>query len=679
MSYKVKVNGEYIELYKSTVIAQTLKSNDFGDLTTRKLNFTNQIRIPRTKKNNEVFGRSWDERSSTTIPYEKLIVDIEIDGYTIVLGGVGVLINAGEDYTLVVYSGARGFFDAMGEKTMYDIVGLPFDNYWLDTTERNSLSDIRYHVVNDGDDTVRAKYFASYKRVIELIFENAGYSYSGNIFASEKFNWMSIGAFGGSIRGYSDRFIQERQVIANKDDQIISFPLGDYSEILSFPVIVQQSTNPTVFWDDVNSRYVMLEPLLANDPLKETKEFWVRVRLTLTMDTTFASGPVTFDVIVGNNEIENGFGYQTEPNNIRLGSFISSTDTSFIFDSFVSRTAETSNWMNNGLSNYLVVSVQKQAGLISGNIHITGGSIIIEPYGEYENTTNQDQHIYFNALLPEIKQKDLIKDFLIQNALLIDEREGNIQLKSINDIISDDDFVDWTSKRDMDVKDSLTFTPFDYAQQNIFKYKQGDESVGTLTGYGLIDLFNPNIPTEKTIYTSIFNAYNDTIVDGGKMASVLLFDGTDILPGNKFNIDPKPTLLLSRPNNESDPGIDYPDGTQTDYRTYYFADPEQPYQMAWKEFIDDNYSYFASALQQSKIITRWYNLNPSDISKFSFMFPVFDSGVLYLCNGIENYKNGSNTKVQLFKVSPLDFDSGEYWTWESGRILRWQSNEVVSL
>ena len=63
------VNDIVLDMYPNTIVAQTLKANEVGNIKTRNVSYTNSFQIPSTENNDRVFEYANNLNSETTIPY----------------------------------------------------------------------------------------------------------------------------------------------------------------------------------------------------------------------------------------------------------------------------------------------------------------------------------------------------------------------------------------------------------------------------------------------------------------------------------------------------------------------------------------------------------------------------------------------------------------------------------
>lgn len=640
-----------LDLPDNFVIAQNLQAANVGDLAVRRLNVTSTVTVPDTPTNQSVYEQSNKVQSTTSVPYVKRNAKLIQNGIEVISKGVENIQSSGNGFSIYIQSGTKDFFDAIGEKSLNDLSGFKNGNYTNDTALKTNTSGIQMDVVYPGQlfgdsNTVRPFYFIGYMDVIDRIITDAGYTSSGAIFSDAKYLNMIVGAMGSTKRGYSDRFVDDRSVSVTKTTpQAFNVTTGGNGVKITFDNTIKGGTSPLGYWDGT-SKYLANDTDFPAWTVTQGRLFLLRVKVSITI--TVAGGK-TVDVVFGDNAIDSSTTYAGTSNNPYVAANVGSG--TYTFDTDVLN--PNNSFMKNGPAEFMTLSVQYRSGASPVAVTVSSASMTIEPYGIYDVGNATGQWIYFSDILPNIKQKDLFKDFAIRAGLIFDESNGVLTAKGIDEIIADrSNALDWSNKRDMTKNDYITYTPFTYAQINNFLYTPADGNVNELAGSASIDIANTNIATSKTIYKSIAQVFNPIIIGGVSTVHVPIYDNTDIELGNVSNNDPGFVLLLSRSNYASDTTVtDAKWGAQSVYRTAYFDDDMQPYSMNWEEFLDDHYDLFGSALQKAKLVKRDYYLTETDIAGFNFMLPVFDTDTYYIVNKIYNFIPGRITEVDLFKVS----------------------------
>ncbi len=625
---------EELKLYPDEVIAQTLQGPNIGDLITRGFNFTNTFKIP-AKPNAEAYENANKINSESDAPYTQEVIKVIQNGIEIESNGREKIVSSSdEDYDIIIRSGAVAFFDAVGDKMLSDL-----DDFVIEagdtqqTALRATTSGVIYPVADYGDSELVGWPFIYDISILNNIISMAGYTGAGSIFSNTKFIKQTTGAF-SSQTGYVSSFIDSRRVSVSVVTPQNIVATGGVQTNVQFTGVSEGGTNPFGYWDGVD-QYVI------NDPRISAGQAIFAATIKIIVNVSAASE--TFSLIIP----APGLGSA-----ISLGSGLSagtySFETTGVFDMIPTKGSD--------ISLKFIFS-----GSAPGNTAtISYGSMIIEPVsspisylfgtsGTYSGFLFDD----ISGLLPDIKQKDFIKDIMICYGLIATEKNGVITFTSFDEIIADrGSALDWTNKRVPDiVRDKMTYTPYSYGQRNIFKYTNVDDLVSTNYGMGVFEIDNDNIKDViDPFYKSIYAAARTSFVSNLITASLELIDGSGVSFPNIMNKASNRKLLI-RSMYPFEPAVTYMDGVPySDYKVAYFDDPAQSDSMKLQQYLDEEYPLFVEALQKAKVAQWYYNLTEVDVSGFDFLKLIFDKDTYFLVNRINNFVPGVKTLVNQFKV-----------------------------
>lgn len=644
---EIIINDVSLDLYPNTVITQTLKANDIGEIKARNFNFTNTIKIPPTKRNDFAFGFSGIELSDSTIPYVKLRAKVITDGITTVNEGIAYLKSYDDYYSIYIISGAKSFFDNISTKTLNELTGFTFLSRYNDVAGyRNTTQNVIYPVVINetiASPQIVQLSFIYYHSIVKKIFTDAGYTYSGSVFSNAKFLKKIVSAF-GTAKGYVPSFVENRRASAyittpqaftvqnNGSSQLVQFTGSNYPG------------NSIAYWDTSTSMYRSVDASVAAGGLLYSCNVRVTINITVqaatTIDLVLRDQAGNSVDIVAQNVGSGTYTYDFVKKNI--------TNTGFMVEPPIAR-----NGVTYGIRLVAVYNSPPGGTGLTSNVTVNSGSIEVIPLEipiSVSNGTGLSSYIYYAELLPTVTQVDLLRDFAIRYGILFNEQDGNIECKYIDDIINATP-LDWSLKRDVSNGDQLQYSVGNYGQVNYFRYSNNDDTVNEDFGIGKFLVSNENIDLSNDVFTSIFDNTGSAI-SGNILAAYFPTDA------NYFGAYPKVygqisgiKLLLSRAKYSLEPSVVYPNSSSySDYLVGYFEDPQQSDSMSLQEYLDSHYVRYVEILQKAKRIVRYYNLTPLDLSSFNFMVPIFDNGSKYLVNEISNYKSGSMTKVELIKI-----------------------------
>jgi hypothetical protein len=166
---------------------------------------------------------------------------------------------------------------------------------------------------------------------------------------------------------------------------------------------------------------------------------------------------------------------------------------------------------------------------------------------------------------------------------------------------------------------------------------------------------NANVALQKTFYTSGFETRFDDPVNNIEVVNTGIFNfeservytatysaAEGVKREYKFPLNEKSILFKTRSELATDPVIKYGTTTATTYKVAQYV--------RWLDVMNMFYPGLASALDQSKIIQREYNLNRIDINDLDLFKLVFDSYSYYLVIELK-YVPGQKSKVKMFKVN----------------------------
>jgi hypothetical protein len=640
--------GGYFELYPDTIIAQSLKANDIGDLTSINFNFTDTITIPSSPVNDALLGYSNDEKSTSTLMYTKVPVRIEIGGIQTVPIGIAIIKVVQAGYSLAVVSGAKTFFDTVNTKLLTDLSGLLLESsQGIVASKRNATSGIVYPVsifktITSPEFDIKP--FIYYSTLIDRIITDAGYTKAGSIFSDTKY-LKKICSCWGTAKGYQDSFVKERIVQAYVNaPQNIAIADNGVLHPINFSAALNEGlgNNPIGYWN--GTKYIVNEPGVTANYFM----FACNVKVEVTI---FVPPGYTVDLLVVN---ANNIGVDNIATNVGSGTYT--------YDFIKQRTSVTGFSIDppialNGTGNGIGIAViynSPAAG--STSIDVLTGRIEVTPL-ELPLSTNDSLGIhsmnYYAKLLPELLQTDLLRDFAVNYGILFTEKDKVLTCTTMNEVITSGTIVDWTDKREPSIKDSIDPTLTSYAQLNKFNYQARDGYVNNKLGEGGFAIANVNLQTQKTVYESIFDASMQAEAITVSLTS--MFTPTD---ADYFGIYPKVNgaadvfkLALVRSKYSGESNITYPNGASySDYFIAYFIDPQQGDTLDFDQDILQFYGSFITSIQKLRVINRVYNLTVEDIAAYSALNRIHDNGALYRVNLISNFIKGKSTNVQLIKI-----------------------------
>lgn len=613
---EIYIGDSLVDLPPNVTVAQTYRIFDVNNITAQFKHFSNTFTLPFTERNDRIFGNARQIQSDTSIPYSLENCRIRVNGIDIVDNGMVVLKSSESGYRIYVISGLT-FFDKIGDKlsdldftaTGNGLNGTYYGGLFTATT--GVVTPVIQYGRFDGVDLLDEGYLPSYyyHTIIDSIIDDAGYTKSGSVFSGTKY-LKTIIPYSRSGWNYGGDFISKRQIVVQV--------AGGQNTLgkITFPTIVYEGSEG--WWNSATDELIPLESDAS------TNDIICELEYELILDITVTSGTVDIGISPGSNIFTNiGTGIH---HTVISGSDVAKVNTAY------SITSST----NSGTPSILINS---------------GTRLKITPINEPIISSTNPSYLYHNLLLPEMSQKEFLKDFILRFGAFPQEKNNNLEFKSIDDIISDrSNAVDWTLKR-VRSRDKISYTPTNYGKRNYFRYKNNDLETPSDYGDAFFEIANENIKPEVKVSNEVFSASNTTYIGGILCAKVTIYDGTQINFFEKFSFNPGIRILLIRDRYTGEPIPDF-DGSpiSSSYKVAYFDDPAQTNTCKWEQTLEDEYPLFIESLQKFKEIEREYNLNEADIANLDFHLPIFDEDSYFILEEVGPFVSGKVTEVKLLKI-----------------------------
>lgn len=667
----IYIGDDLLDLDPSTVITISIQAIDVGDLKTRNVSYTNQLKVPLTENNCRIFGYVHSEWSRSVVPYQFNSCKIVQNGIQTMKGICILKRFDGSNFILNIYEDLFDIFKALDGKTLKDIDPIP-DSIWDETEmddERDSTDGIISAIYLNGNGTIfDSDFFLPsfyYHTIITKILEFTGLTVEGSIFSDSRFTDLVIPWPGDEFDYTASISVPSFVAKGTKDEDTGSsvdpaFMAGITSgDILIIQVLNIQSTVGSV--GSASGFSTMTEQTFTWGTIK----FFYKV----------ADGTETGTINISRSGSSGGMGdfmmaqiYQISGNTITLEDIeVSSDQLSTITWSAVtvggagrSLFALVTDYDGAGVSGpsgYSLEATDNSVGVsgatmaifskenVSSDGSVTGsgssngwGALHLSVYGA--NPFNVDWNLWW----PDVQVTDLLKDFFTRFAAIPRQVDNRLIIKTIEEIISDrSTALNWSAKLTK-TKKPIDFTT-QYAQENYFEYnnENNDETLGR----GSLDIDNETLKPSGTVFSSVFEtcettqAYRSAVIEFYDDTSV---DNTDIKesPGLKL-------LTLRDADGDDDP-ITFLSTPRSDYKVAYFVDPALPKDTKFQYFIDEFYAGYREALQKNKVIEKEYLLTELDIINYNSHKMIYDAEGYYLINKIKNFIPDQVTTVELFKV-----------------------------
>lgn len=606
--YHIIVNDEYLDLSDNTVIAVSLQSFVIGEFTSRFTNYTNRISVPRTDNNNRIFGNAHNINSSSRVQYAANNVRLLVNGIEIINGGYIIINEVTDVYKITIYSGLLGFSATIGEKMLYEL------------TESDVTASVQTPTINDSiDETYHNANLPTYlySDLIETILEEGGYSYSGSVFSANDYARMIL-YYSRPTFEYNEQFGLSKEFRASiGTPQVLTPNAPTTYKILAFDAT--QYNGSQGFYDGAD-RWT----------IQEDAWFDVTVYCNLQVTVSGGTGNVRLSILKDGVEATTTGPWASPKKDVATGS--TNTRVSLIcFHQHQPAPLDPATYFEIGYSH--TTGSGATLTVTSAVWYVT---VHLSPRGT-ANTTNWD----YRYLLPDYSQLDLLTEFMLRFGLVPVEVNKHVTFKNIQEILLDkSNAVDWTDKRVNKENTSIVFTTDKYGQSNEFKYSNNDDLALEGQGDYSIAIDNPNLPTKKTIISSLFNNTLTALIEystgnGINMAHVPIYDGST------FTEEPGLRLLMQRDRYTNE------DGTG---KVAYFIEPRESYQMSWEYFVTTYYQLLFDSLADVKTVQHQYLLTEADIASFDPSLLIYDDGNYYSFPTIKNYVAGQITTVEMLKI-----------------------------
>lgn len=622
------VDEQLVDLYPTTIIAQTLQVFDPGRIGSIVTNYTASIKAPRTKNNELIFG-FLTTKTKSDIPYTSLSCRYFENGIPIIRNARIVINEVDEsEYSFTIYSGPWGFFEQIQQKTLWDLNFLDINGPWNASTRdgyRNAVTGIVQALVDDGrlvqDQVSSAPTIENqgttvkcpqiyYHTVIDKIFQ--GFTTDGDIFTNEKFKKLVIPL---AVIYLDPAFLEAKQFYAAAlGDQVITNPTTEVNVI--FDRNVKQGSDG--FYDEI-SEYIVQN---SDTALPYFKLFF---HADLVIEVTGGTVDIKIEAT--------GYSPETELN-AGTGSYslVFNPTTGLAHDDIIKVTI---------VNNTGTPTVNILSGLFY-SVSITGQD------GNEFLPSIVEGYVYFQKLFENITLLDFLKDFCIRFGVQITQINNTLHVNTLNRILDIRTGPDWTDKRNKGYE-KIKYLFSSYARTNKLNYQNDTDFTPNLTndfGKGEFAIQNENLKENFTIYTSFWYLVEMINTFGVFMVNLNLEPNLA-----NFARMPGKRMFFVRDKYDTEPPVLYDTVDRSDYLVGYWFDPNETNEMSWQFFSDNFLQKFVDrCLRKVRLVERVYNLSDVDIYGFNQQEPIWDNGERFLVTKIINRVSKKTCKVELLKI-----------------------------
>lgn len=683
-SVQLFLNGQRVDLSSDSPIALTFQINNLAEVKNQQGNTSNQFKLPLTQLNRRILGFPDDIRLTNNLPYTKYEAKLVQDGIEIIPAGMAELNSTDENNaSITVISGNVDFFDLI-DAPIYDMgdstkpagvkqVFKPFNHIWnianAATSQKKTTGWI-YPVIDYGSISPLAPYKVDVRQLrpafflktaIDLITGQTGYTVKADILDDPLYNKLLIPFAADNFEhGYDYQ---------NQPDE-----LG----IVANTVSDQSATHLSIF---APSAGVIPFPNVSSDPAGQFN------------GTKFTSNAIfTGEVIVTipkfyfNGRV--GGGNPTSVNiNIQLkapgfDNFIAATLTYDLTNNQFTREPGTSG---SGLRGYNTFTQKKvsavidfkpgyEASVVYEFQHDIPGFFTLYAGATLQIKAQNDnvrfgQEIQCERILPDINQKDLLKDNLQRFGIICQTDNSNrtVTLASFKNIVRNIPIAkNWTAKC-KNIGKGVVFKLGNYAQLNNLKYKE-DEAITNGYADDVITIDDKTLPSSVDLFTSQFAPTLNTPFVGGEIAQIKKIDDPE--SDLNFSVGTAPRILIDEKRNLNNIGggttIEFTDGSTSLYindviSTPYFYKNAGAFSLSWQDkgsnpgLISLYYKELERILTRTKKVTRYFLLSPRDILELDLLIPIYleqDNAYFYI-SSIQQWRKGVACAVELVKIGEI--------------------------
>jgi hypothetical protein len=700
------INNQAIDLDPNTNIALTKQCNKLNDLQNRQADFSNQFVIPPTANNKRICGFPHVVASDSINPYTKLSATYIENGSELISNGVAIIEEFNGNINVTLYSGIFDFFNTIGDKSLRDLDLSEADHTFdLDGVEAGNEDESKYiypliqwGAVDPNNDIVDIRYQRPCIKIpfiVDKIFETAQYQKGGDVFDYDSYNALVLPVVEDSIIDETET-LESFSFRAHLDENK-TYSLYPSSGILTYPKLQ--------FRDFNNGGSNSSAGWYSQGRWTAQKRTTVNIRLRAFFHV--AGFQINFSIG------KNGYSGGNTFNPLCLGAQFFGLQNPAGFTDTVDLIIENIDMLP---GEYLEAYV----GSTSANTTIYQTGAVVSAPAEYSffevtaiNTFELDQDLSMSNLVPDIKQKDLLKDLMVVYCLVpqydpltrtinfvqfdtIGERV-NLANKDSDRNLSDD----WSDKLALNNGYQVKYRFGEYAQNNFLKWSQDDDREEV--GNGIIFIDDNTLPESTDLFETVLaasiqepNFKGDNIGVNIKRYTRVeadnYFNTMDYEPGDKvlFNgvvyitpdavtgvappsapwqalefqydstesVEPRILLVRDYTDNGSPPTSDltYTDGSDSrvisNAKIAYFADSLQPYDLTFQFIINEHYQTLVRVLTKTKILVAEFKLTDNDFKNIDFFKPVYVQyfGNYFYKNQISNYISGRLTSCELVRI-----------------------------
>ncbi len=618
------IEGHIIEI-EPTAISHTLQVNDLAEIKNRNANYTNRFSIPPTPANVHALEQLGIPGNTSRIQYRKPAAKLIDNSIELISNGYAVISAFKGNYEAFIYSGNKSLTEILEGKKLNEL-DYSYLNHDLNLESFKASFENTSGYIHALAKYVKSESFSIYvgfeydlnpgaifiSSLWNKIFTEAGFTYSGDIFTSEKF----INTVITPTKGFEYLPSYHETLLGSvvSDNVLFSFPMtpngvsfDHYMEFNGSLAKITNNTNALVF----NYSGLCMVHSLSNIVVENGNAYiYLEINGLVVSTITPSEGDNTIHLIVNEGDVFrcrlHGYGNPPE--------------------------------------------------FIIGNAPLDPLNVAAYYSMEF-NEEAMDLTIDYSLLMPDTLQLSFVTDIMQRFGLMFRQRrnENHYEFIEIQKLLNDKSGAeDWSGKF---IDSGEEYKIGSYARKNTMSYKY-DEGVSTFAD-GDINVDIQHLEPTKTLFTSIFKA---------KQSGFLTYFGQEVydIPIWEQAVEEGETIYKVM---ESDfrifeikrvQGTVALSGAGTNSTSLSGVLPFLDFKPCYyPEYICQYYRSFKDLLDNSKKLLATIQLDVVDIYGLDFfkLKYIEQLGKYFYLNKVSGFQTGKNSKVELVEIKKFDFNS----------------------
>ena len=624
---QVYLDGIEIDVLSKDV-KQTLQANNIAEIQSRQVSITNSFNIPWTSKNIQFFEYLSLIGNKSDKPYSEMRGKIVVDGIEFPEGKARVTGTKKRGYNVQIKSDSADLFEDLKGLTLKDIDYSTL-NHYLNVNHFESFinSGIKYTyaIADNGQgltsplDVCGQVPLLYVKYIWQRIFNEAGYTFSGDIF--------NTASFQSELHSMSEGFVAcglsheegGGGVINNQSDP-------DNTWATLFQVQIDENINNNAISQEFDGvRY--------NWIVKKKCKFSISLRADIS-DSYIVGGSIQSN---GATEGEMRL-YKNDvlEQTILWSSTVGVNTEEIQFDFF--KFGEVGDKYSLEFTATIKASVLQPVSNDQINFYVTFPFvkyIVLEPY------------VDFSELVEDISQIDFIKDVMRRYLLIFKKNpfSTEYEFKMMEDLLNERDQADdWSEKYSETLSETYNWGQYGIENKFEYKYPEGLNNLYDSTHLSS----NVNYPADKTIISSIYTMS----AEGGSYLGQQIYNPNfwEANDDGFYEIKKISTRLFKKDlTNDSIDLIDGNGNTSTYIGDIHFCTLED---VEMSYYRDEFYPAFLRIVDEPLKLDAVVYLTPSDIKNIDFFKLVYleQTGQYYYKNLIRNFVSPKLTTIELIQA-----------------------------